>query len=104
MAERTVLMVSTRKGLFLLESDDARSDWAMRGPFCEGWPIYHAVLDHGTGAIYASAASEWHGAAVWRSSDLGETWTLSSEGLAYGDDDPRKVSKVSSLAVQDGRI
>jgi len=29
MAERTVLMVSTRKGLFLLESDDARQDWAI---------------------------------------------------------------------------
>ena len=36
----------------------------------------------GSGAIYAAAASEWHGAGVWRSGDLGETWELSSEGLA----------------------
>ena len=34
-----------------------------------------------SGSIYAAAASEWHGAGVWRSADLGETWELSSEGL-----------------------
>ena len=72
---KTVLMVGTRKGCFLLESDESRRDWEVRGPFCEGWPIYHAVRDAGTGAIYAAAASEWHGASIWRSPDLGETWT-----------------------------
>jgi photosystem II stability/assembly factor-like uncharacterized protein len=101
---RTLLLVGTRKGCFVLESDAARRDWDVRGPYCESWPVYHAIHDPVGGALYAAAASEWHGSAVWRSSDLGETWALSSEGLAYGDDDPRKVSKVSSLAVQDGRI
>ena len=42
---KTVLMVGTRKGCFLLESDKGRRDWEVRGPFCEGWPIYHAVRD-----------------------------------------------------------
>jgi photosystem II stability/assembly factor-like uncharacterized protein len=101
---RTLLLVGTRKGCFLLESDRDRRDWAVRGPFCESWPIYHAVHDASTGAIYAAAASEWHGSAIWRSPDLGETWTHSSEGIAYGEDGPRKVSKVSTLAVNDGRV
>jgi photosystem II stability/assembly factor-like uncharacterized protein len=101
---RTVLVVGTRKGCFLLESDEDRRDWAVRGPFCENWPVYHAVHDAGTGAIYAAAASEWLGSAVWRSPDLGETWTLSSEGLAYDADSGRKVSKVSTLAVKNGRV
>jgi photosystem II stability/assembly factor-like uncharacterized protein len=101
---RTLLLVGTRKGCFVLESDGDRRDWEVRGPLCESWPVYHAILDPVSGAVYAAAASEWHGSAVWRSSDLGETWALSSEGLGYGDDDPRKVSKVSSLAVQDGRV
>ena len=77
----TVLLVGTRKGCFVLESDEGRSDWKIRGPYCEGWPIYHAVHDPSSGAFYAAAASEWHGAGVWRSDDLGETWELSSEGL-----------------------
>ena len=101
---KTMLLVGTRKGCFLLESDADRRDWAMRGPFCEGWPVYHAIYDASTGTIFAAAASEWHGSAVWRSTDLGETWTLSSEGIAYDADGDRKVSKVSTLAAKDGRV
>ncbi len=100
---RTLLLVGTRKGCFLLESDDRRS-WSMRGPFCESWPVYHAIYDAESGSIYAAAASEWHGSAVWRSDDLGETWTHSSEGLGYEADGGRKVSKVSTLAVTGGRV
>jgi photosystem II stability/assembly factor-like uncharacterized protein len=99
---QTALLVATRKGLFVLESDDRR-DWTMRGPFCEGWPVYHAVHEHDSGAIYAAAASEWHGSAVWRSPDLGETWEHSSEGLSFGEDGP-KLSKVSNLSAAHGRV
>jgi photosystem II stability/assembly factor-like uncharacterized protein len=98
-----LLLVGTRKGLFLLESDEARRDWRVRGPFCEGWPVYHAVHDPDSGAIYAAATSMWHGPAIWHSADLGETWEHSSEGLAYEDED-LKLSKVSGLAAGHGRL
>ncbi len=98
----TVVIVGTRKGCFVLESDDRR-DWRLRGPFCEGWPVYHAIYDRDAGTILAAAASEWHGSAVWRSGDLGETWEHSSEGLAY-DDGAQKLSKVSSLSAAHGRL
>jgi photosystem II stability/assembly factor-like uncharacterized protein len=100
---QTVLLVGTRKGCFVLESDADRRDWTVRGPFCEGWPVYHAVHDPVSGAIYAAAASEWHGTAVWRSPDLGETWEMSSEGLSYPED-VQKLSKVSGLTVAHGRV
>ena len=99
---KTVLLVGTRKGCFLLESDESRREWEVRGPFCEGWPIYHAIHHAGTGAIYAAAASEWHGASVWRSPDLGETWQQSS-GLNYGDTE-LELSKVSGLTAVNGRL
>ena len=92
---RIVVMVGTRKGCFLLESDEARRDWEIRGPFCEGWPIYHAVHDACPATIYAAAASEWHGSAIWRTRDLGATWEHSSEGLTYGEGGELKLSKVS---------
>ena len=101
---RTLLMIGTRKGLFLLESDRDRRDWTLRGPLCESWPVYHAIHDPRSGAIYAAAASEWHGSAVWRSGDLGETWAHSSEGIAYDEAGARKVSKIATLAVSDGRV
>jgi len=101
---QTVLLVGTRKGCFLLESDADRRAWKLRGPYCEGWPVYHAVHDRASGAIYAAAASEWHGAGVWRSTDLGETWELSSEGLAYDAEGGTKLSKVSGLTAAHGRL
>lgn len=104
MAERVIVVVGTRKGCFLLESDTDRREWKMRGPFCEGWPVLNAVLDAGSQMIYAAAASEWHGAAIWRSADLGETWEMSSDGLGYGEDGALKLSKVSGLAAGHGRV
>ncbi|HEU5211783.1 MAG TPA: hypothetical protein VFU10_03365 [Gaiellaceae bacterium] len=101
---KTMLLVGTRKGCFLMESDADRRDWTLRGPYCEGWPVYHAVHDGASDTIYAAAASEWHGSAIWRSADRGETWTQSSEGIAYDADGGRKLSKVSNLAVRNGRI
>ena len=100
---QTVLLVGTRKGCFVLQSDENRRDWEVRGPFCEAWPIYHAMYDAEAGTIYAAAASEWHGATVWRSPDLGETWEQSSEGLAYADDG-LKLSKISGLTAAHGRL
>jgi photosystem II stability/assembly factor-like uncharacterized protein len=101
---QTVVLVGSRKGCFVLESDADRRDWNVRGPYCEGWPVYHAVHDRDSGALYAAAASEWHGAGVWRSNDLGETWEVSSEGLSYEDRDGLKLSKVSGLNASHGRV
>jgi hypothetical protein len=100
---QTVLMVGTRKGCFVLESDENRRDWQARGPYCEAWPIYHAIYDSSSGTIYAAGASEWHGSSVWRSADLGETWEQSSEGLSY-DNGNQKLSKVSGLTAAHGRL
>ncbi len=99
----TVLLVGTRKGCFVLEAKRGRHDWNVRGPFCESWPVYHAVCDPDSATFYAAAASEWHGAGVWRSRDLGESWQLSSEGLAYPGDG-LKLSKISGLTAAHGRL
>ena len=100
---QALLLVGTRKGLFLLESDDARRDWRLRGPLCESWPIYHAIRDSTTGALHAAAASEWFGTTIWSSPDGGATWTQSSEGLTYGENG-RKLTKVSGLTAAHGRL
>ena len=97
MAQRINLLLGTKKGAFILEGDAARRDWALRGPFCAAWPINHVIADPATGAILAGGGNEWFGPAVWRSDDLGETWTHSSEGLAYPPGEP-PVKSVWSLA------
>ena len=71
MAGTVRVLVGTRKGAFILESDAARTDWRLRGPFCETWPINHVMADPETGAIHAGGGNEWFGPAVWTSRDVG---------------------------------
>ena len=103
---RAILLVGTAKGAFFVESDAERETWDIRGPLCEGWPIHDLIVEPGSGAILAGGGSPWYGPAVWRSEDLGESWTHSSNGLTYGDGaagDP--VATVWSLATApDGAI
>ena len=87
------LLVGTTKGLFILDTDADRTQWRTRGPYCDGWPINHAVGDQDTGTIWAGGGGDWHGAGVWRSEDLGATWTLTKlttgqlDAWAAGDPD-----------------
>jgi photosystem II stability/assembly factor-like uncharacterized protein len=103
MATRVLLLLGTKKGAFVLESDAGRRAWALRGPFCETWPINHVIADPASGTIYAGGGNEWFGAAVWKSTDLGASWTHSSEGLAYAADE-EPVKTVWSLAPSAGGL
>jgi photosystem II stability/assembly factor-like uncharacterized protein len=96
MGTKVHVLVGTRKGVFILDGDDGRKAWTLRGPFCETWPINHVIGD-ASGTIYAGGGNEWFGPAVWKSEDLGETWTHSSEGLAYAEGET-PIKAVWSLA------
>src|SRR6201993_725782 len=69
------LLVGTRKGAFVLTSDEARKDWDISGPFFAGWELYHvkgSSVD--PDRIYASQSSGWFGQIIQRSDDGGKTW------------------------------
>lgn len=101
MPTRTLVLIGTKKGAFIIESDAARRRWRLRGPFCETWPINHMVGDPRTGTVWAGGGNEWFGPAVWKTTDLGDTWTHSSAGLAYpAGDEP--IKSVWSLAAGGG--
>jgi len=91
MAKKLLILVGSKKGAFILEGNTQRQSWDLRGPFCEAWPINHVIADPADGTIYAAGGNEWFGAAIWKSSDLGASWSHSSEGLAYAaGEDPIK--------------
>jgi hypothetical protein len=83
MAKKVLILVGTKKGAFIIESDADRRSWNLRGPFCETWPMNHVIADAATDTIYGGGGNEWFGPAIWKSTDMGATWTHSSEGLAY---------------------
>jgi photosystem II stability/assembly factor-like uncharacterized protein len=103
MGRKLLVLIGTRKGAFVLEGDERRRDWKMRGPYCETWPIHHLVHHPVSGMLYAAGGSPWYGASVWRSPDMGETWTQSSEGLTYGDEGPG-IETIWNLTPSDGLL
>jgi hypothetical protein len=100
---RSLLLVGTTKGAFVFDGDGARTTWKLRGPLCDGWPIHDLQWDPSTRSIYAGGGSPWYGPAVFRSDDLGATWSHSSEGLTYGDDGP-KIPTVWNVTPAHGSI
>ena len=85
-----VVLAGTRKGLFLLRSDEARQRWDLEGPLLPGWSIYHAIVDPRDGVVYACANSWAYGATVQRSNDLGKTWQR-AERLGLPEDSGLKL-------------
>jgi photosystem II stability/assembly factor-like uncharacterized protein len=100
---KVLILLGTNKGAFILESDALRRSWSLRGPFCETWPINHVIADPATGTIYGAGGNEWFGPAVWKSTDLGATWTHSSEGLAYPEGE-EPIKSAWSLAPAAGSL
>ena len=75
------VLVGTRKGAFVLESDGKRHAWNVNGPFFTGWEIYHMKGSPAEpNRIYASQSSGWFGQVIQRSSDGGKTWETPGGG------------------------
>jgi photosystem II stability/assembly factor-like uncharacterized protein len=78
------VLVGTRKGAFIMESDGSRRTWEIAGPHFAGWEIYHLKGSPAdAGRIYASQSSGWYGQVVQRSSDGGKTWEAVGNKFIY---------------------
>ena len=78
------VLVGTRKGAFVLTSDEKRERWDVGGPFFAGWEIYHikgSPVD--PNRLYASQSSGWFGQVMQRSDDGGTTWAPVGNTFAY---------------------
>ena len=78
------VLVGTRKGAFVLESDAARKEWNVSGPHFAGWEIYHVKGSPvNPDRLYASQTSGWFGQQMQRSDDGGKTWEPVGNDFTY---------------------
>jgi photosystem II stability/assembly factor-like uncharacterized protein len=79
-----VLLIGTKKGLWIGRSDAARKDWRLDGPVpeFEMQGVYAVGIDtRGDRArLFVGGTSEHWGPAIFHSDDLGATWAEPSEG------------------------
>lgn len=73
---RTVLMVGTRKGLWVGTSDEERSAWDFTGPHHDMEEVYSCLVDKRgpVPRLFAGASSSWLGPQVRWSDDVGASW------------------------------
>ena len=91
------VLVGTRKGAFVINSDGKRQKWDVSGPHFAGWEMYHvkgSPID--PNRIYASQSSSWFGQIIQRSDDGGKTWhqpgTPKGEATTTADGTPKAES------------
>jgi photosystem II stability/assembly factor-like uncharacterized protein len=78
------VLVGTRKGAFVLESDAKREAWKVSGPYFGGWEIYHLKGSPADpNRLYASQSSSWFGQIVQRSNDGGRNWEPVGNRFVY---------------------
>jgi len=97
----TVLLVGTRKGLWIGKSDEARLDWSWTGPHFNMEEVYSCMIDTRgeRPRLLVGSSSSWIGPQVWRSDDLGETWQETPNGgIRFPEDTDAKVERVWQLA------
>jgi photosystem II stability/assembly factor-like uncharacterized protein len=80
-----MLLVGTRRGLFLARSDD-RARWRLEGPLLPGREVYHVIRDRRTGALWAATDHKVWGPHVHRSADDGQSWDVLEAAPHYEDD------------------
>src|SRR4051794_31061283 len=78
------VLVGTRKGAFILTSDERREKWDINGPLFAGWEMYHLKGSPADpNRLYASQSSGWFGQMMQRSDDGGKTWTTVGNQFSY---------------------
>src|ERR1700748_1001632 len=97
------VLVGTRKGAFILESDGKREKWDVKGPHFAGWEMYHLKGSPADpNRIYASQTSAWFGQIIQRSSDGGKTWETPGSSPEELQDQGGMLKGESNKFVYDG--
>jgi hypothetical protein len=98
VADRVILTIGTKKGVFVAEAAKARRSFALRGPFGPGVPVYSTLIDtRGTPRLYASSCNPFFGMKVLRSTNLGKSFKETKSAPAFPKDDGRALANIWSL-------
>lgn len=94
MQGQVVVLVGTKRGLFLLTSKD-RETWDIQAPILNGQRIYHAILDQRNGhRLFAADNGDFFGSFVRYSDDFGQTWQEPRRGIQFPEESGEKLKNI----------
>src|SRR5579872_199207 len=93
MNSKVLLLVGTKKGLFIFSSED-RKHWRRTVPFQTGREINHAAYDPRSGRVYACANDSWFGCQIAWTPDLGKAWETATESPKFAESSGLKLDRI----------
>jgi len=104
MADRIILTIGTKKGVFVADAAKPRRGFALRGPFGPGVPVYSTLIDtRGTPRLYASSCNPFFGMKMLRSTDMGKSFAETKSAPAFPKDDGRALANIWGLEAGGGK-
>ncbi|MGB5846794.1 MAG: hypothetical protein WBG94_20305 [Anaerolineales bacterium] len=76
---KVLVLVGTRKGGFILQSDIKRENWELMGPLFKGWNVMHMTFDPRDQRLHAAVVHDVYGPSTHYSDDFGDSWTQGRE-------------------------
>lgn len=97
----TVLLVGTKRGLFICTSRD-REKWQIEPTGLNNQPVFYAILDQrDSHRIFAAENTEIFGSFIHYSDDFGETWQDPEQGIQFSPESGEKL--VNIWVIETGR-
>jgi len=96
--DSTILMIGTRKGLWIGRSDENRTAWSWTGPHFDMMEVYSCMIDvrGDRPRLLVGASSPWTGPQIQVSEDLGGTWQATA-GAHFPPDVDASVERIWQL-------
>ena len=98
MADRLLMAIGTKKGVFVAESNSRRNRFDLRGPFGAGVGVYTTMIDtRSTPRVYASSCNAFFGMKLLYSTDGGKKFRETKSTPAFPKKDGRALANIWSL-------
>ncbi|MEZ6042443.1 MAG: hypothetical protein R3C20_18235 [Planctomycetaceae bacterium] len=105
MADRLLISIGTKKGVFIAESASNRRSFRLKGPFGQGVAVYTTMIDTRSDSprVFASSCNPFFGMKLLVSTDLGGKFKETKSAPTFPDKDGRAMANIWSLEPGDNR-
>jgi hypothetical protein len=79
MSKKVMVLVGTRKGGFIFESNTKRKKWQVSDMQFKGWNVMHIQMDPRDQRLHAATSHFVYGPTTHYSDDFGKTWTQAKQ-------------------------